>query len=69
MPVYEYKCSRCDFLFERLAKMNEKLPLRPRCPRCGRFYGERIPSLTQVRFKGSGFYATDYKKGIDGEQN
>jgi putative FmdB family regulatory protein len=61
MPIYEYRCRRCDYQFERLEKMNQE-PLRPRCPRCGRFFGERLPSVAHARFKGTGFYANDYKR-------
>ena len=32
MPIYEYHCTACGHLFERIMKVGEK---DPRCPACG----------------------------------
>ena len=36
MPVYEYKCSSCDLVFEKTAKMSEMNKIET-CPNCEAF--------------------------------
>ena len=57
MPVYEYKCTRCDQQFEVMQKINDA-PLTV-CSKCG---GELKKLITSTSFvlKGSGWYVTDY---------
>jgi len=59
MPLYEYQCGNCAFLFELKQSFNDK-PVAE-CPRC---QGEarRIISPVPILFKGSGFYITDNRK-------
>lgn len=65
MPTYEYKCSKCDYTFEEFQIMSDK-PLK-KCPKCKKNKIERlIGSGGAVIFKGTGFYATDYKKPVSG---
>ncbi len=60
MPTYEYKCDNCGHRFERLQSITAKA-LR-KCPKCGRPDLKRlIGTGAAVLFKGSGFYATDYR--------
>lgn len=60
MPTYEYKCSDCDFEFEKFQSMTART-LR-KCPRCGKAALVRlIGAGAGVIFKGSGFYETDYR--------
>lgn len=62
MPTYEYVCEACDHRFERFQKISEN-PVRT-CPACGRRRAKRlISSGGGLVFRGSGFYATDYRKG------
>jgi putative FmdB family regulatory protein len=36
MPIYEYGCSKCEAVFERLVKMSEaEVPFSEPCPECG----------------------------------
>ena len=61
MPTYQYECSGCGHEFEILQSMTES-KLR-KCPHCGKFKLNRlIGTGGGIIFKGSGFYATDYKK-------
>ena len=61
MPTYQYECAACDHQFEQLQSMTE--PKLKKCPECGKLKLQRlIGSGAGMIFKGSGFYATDYKK-------
>lgn len=61
MPIYEYQCQSCGFLFDELQSMKEE-PL-VKCPNCGKNELKKlIGSGSSVIFKGTGFYQTDYKK-------
>lgn len=60
MPTYEYRCGACGARFERFQKMTAE-PVSV-CPECGEEEVERlISSGGGLVFKGSGFYATDYR--------
>jgi putative FmdB family regulatory protein len=59
MPIYEYLCSNCNKTFESLQKIND--PPLVECPECGGSV-KRLISRTSFQLKGSGWYATDYKK-------
>jgi len=60
MPTYEYKCDKCEHQFEQMQSITAK-PLR-KCPRCGKSSLRRlIGTGAGLIFKGSGFYATDYR--------
>jgi putative FmdB family regulatory protein len=59
MPNYEYLCENCGHRFEQIRKFSDK-PLR-KCPECGGVI-EQVISAPAVRFKGSGWYVTDYAK-------
>jgi putative FmdB family regulatory protein len=59
MPLYEYQCKKCGHRFEKIRKFSDK-QLR-KCPECGGAL-EQLVSASSVRFKGSGWYATDYAK-------
>ena len=57
MPIYEYDCPKCG-RFDALQKMSAR-PLRTH-DACGSRV-RRVMSASAFAFKGSGFYATDYK--------
>jgi putative FmdB family regulatory protein len=60
MPTYEYKCENCGHQFEQFQTITSK-PLRT-CPQCGENKLNRlIGAGSGIIFKGSGFYATDYR--------
>lgn len=59
MPIYEYKCDRCDTVFEVIQKfVDTPLTVHEACG--GAVH--RLISTSALQFKGSGFYITDYKK-------
>ncbi len=57
MPIYEYKCKKCESVREIIKGYNDPSP--EKCPHCG---GRlvRIYQPAGIIFKGSGFYKTDY---------
>ena len=59
MPLYEYQCKKCHHRFEKIQKFSD--PLMKKCPECGGAL-EQLLSPPAVRFKGSGWYVTDYAK-------
>ncbi len=61
MPIYEYQCKKCGHRFERMQKMSDPHPTD--CPDCkAKKSVEQLLSAPAVRFKGSGWYVTDYAK-------
>ncbi len=60
MPTYEYECLHCGHTFEVFQKMTDKA--LNKCPKCNKKVKRLIGSGSGIIFKGSGFYATDYRK-------
>lgn len=59
MPTYEYECQRCGHHFELFQSMTEEP--RKRCPECRGKVKRLLGTGAGILFKGSGFYATDYR--------
>ena len=61
MPIYEYRCDRCEQLSEFFLRVSDPHP--EACPRCGE-RGSLKKQISQTSFslKGEGWYVTDYKK-------
>ena len=57
MPLYEYKCTKCNRRTEKIEPVNG--PHLKKCPRCGGRV-ESLISAPAIQFKGSGWYVTDY---------
>jgi putative FmdB family regulatory protein len=60
MPTYEYECTHCGHRFELLQKITASAI--DKCPKCNGKVKRLIGSGSGIIFKGSGFYATDYRK-------
>ena len=65
MPIYEYQCRRCEHRFELIQKFSDKP--RKRCPECSGTV-DRLISPPAIRFKGSGWYVTDYANKKSNEE-
>lgn len=59
MPIYEYKCLKCNCGFEAMQKFSD-LPLG-KCPSCGGPV-KKLISRSSFHLKGTGWYLTDYAK-------
>lgn len=59
MPTYEYECRSCLHTFE--AFQNITAPPLENCPKCKGPLRRLIGRGGAIIFKGSGFYATDYR--------
>ncbi len=59
MPTYEYECLKCGHVFDTFQKITDA-PLK-KCPKCKGKVKRRIGAGAGIIFKGSGFYATDYR--------
>lgn len=67
MPTYEYECLNCGHHFEISQSMSDE-PIK-KCPKCKKIKLKRlIGPGAGIIFKGSGFYATDYKKSKRGSK-
>ena len=66
MPTYDYKCSKC----QRSVAVEQSIldPPLKKCSKCGGKLEKMLPKSVNLIFKGSGFYATDYKKGGAGSK-
>ncbi len=64
MPIYEFECSACGNVFDRLQKLSDPDP--DTCPECGKKKVHRRVTAPSFRLAGSGWYETDFKK--DGEK-
>ena len=58
MPLYEYSCDKCNFVFELIRNVNETSSVN--CPKCG-LEAKKMVSLTSFQLKGTGWYKTDYQ--------
>ena len=71
MPIYEYKCEKCDATFEAMQSVSAK-PLKT-CNDLGcKGKVQRLVSASGFILKGSGWYTSDYpsearKKGWESE--
>ena len=60
MPTYEFRCPKGHEFEKFFPSMTGRR--RMKCPKCGLEAERLISGGAGLHFKGSGFYATDYKK-------
>ena len=61
MPIYDYKCSKCEHQIEVIQKISDN-PIAL-CPKCNKKGLKKLVSAPSFRLKGSGWYETDFKTG------
>ena len=57
MPIYEYRCQRCNTTFEKLVFKGEET--RVKCPDCGNKEVKKLLSATSFMGKSIGTCAAD----------
>jgi putative FmdB family regulatory protein len=67
MPIYEFECTACGAVFDRLQKLSDPDPTQ--CPDCGKETIKRRLTAPAFRLAGSGWYETDFKKDGDTKRN
>jgi putative FmdB family regulatory protein len=64
MPIYEYRCTNCNHVFEVFHEVGGH---PGSCPNCGATgTAHRVFTSVGLIFKGSGFHTTDYPKRTAG---
>lgn len=59
MPIYEYRCSKCNTKFEIFLKsINEEV--KPICPNCNSEEVSKLLSKVNSKVSGVGVYAKEY---------
>ena len=66
MPLYEYRCLKCEKTFEVRQKFSDE-PLSTHADCGGQV--QRLLSAPGLQFKGSGFSITDYARSGGGAQS
>lgn len=61
MPIYEYECTACGHILEKLQKLDA--PPLSQCPQCHAATLQKRVSAAGFRLKGGGWYETDFKTG------
>ncbi|MEZ5464929.1 MAG: zinc ribbon domain-containing protein [Lysobacteraceae bacterium] len=67
MPIYEFECTQCGHVFDRLQKLSDPDP--ENCPDCAKTGVRRRVTAPSFRLAGSGWYETDFKKDGDRKRN
>ncbi|MCP3854384.1 MAG: zinc ribbon domain-containing protein [Actinomycetia bacterium] len=64
MPTYEYRCKKCDQIFEFVQSFDDP-PKKSRrgCPEGGSCQLKKVYGSVGISFKGGGFYKNDSKGG------
>jgi putative FmdB family regulatory protein len=69
LPLYEYRCLKCDRHTDKIENLNG--PHLKKCPHCGGKV-ESVLTAPAIQFKGSGWYVNDYGRkssGGDGQKS
>ena len=57
MPLYEFKCERCEKTFEKFCYNHDTMSME--CPNCG-CKSKKIPSLTSFKLSGKNWEKDGY---------
>ena len=63
MPVYTFKCKKCQRTIDRIQKLEDSNPMC-NCIKKGVSMNRLMPMTGKPKFNGSGFYETDYKERL-----
>ena len=60
MPLYQYKCPKCGYTFERMKSVGNRK--KGMCPRCMARADLMLPTGQGLQFKGKGWGVVNDKK-------
>ena len=68
MPIYEYSCTKCGFITEKIVQLNsvneeEFTTVVQPCPKCDNNTFNKIMSSSSFQLKGGGWEKDGYSKG------
>ena len=63
--TYEYRCQKCNVVFEIRIPIDCTLVTKVTCPSCHSTNVKKLYNSIGVIFKGKGFYKNDNSKNID----
>lgn len=66
MPIYEYRCTACGAVFEKIQRLGD--PPLDSCEECQGAL-EKLVSRTAFLLKGGGWYASGYTKSGGGSES
>lgn len=58
MPIYDFRCPDCGHVFEKIVASSAS---KAECSKCGALSNKQVSAPAAPQFKGTGFYATDFK--------
>lgn len=61
MARYDYRCEQCAAVVEVVKSIKDS-DTEEKCPKCAVPMVKQFPTNTSFSLKGTGWYATDYKK-------
>ena len=62
MPIYVYKCKKCGKEKEILLPINDLQDTIIECENCKEKMDKLISNPSMIKYKGDGFYSTEYSK-------
>ena len=62
MPLYDFKCEKCDYIEEVLTSSTGSSEIILTCPECEKETMKRKVSLSSFQLKGGGLYKDGYTK-------
>ena len=56
MPMYQYRCTKCDHVFEKLVRMSAVLHKQD-CPKCETVAEKQVTAPVGFDLRGEGWYS------------
>ena len=67
MPIYEFKCDKCEEVTEMTMKFSDPNP--ETCPNCSEGSLKKLISSSSFQLKGGGWYSDSYNSKSNGLPN
>jgi putative FmdB family regulatory protein len=60
MPLYDFKCTKCNVVIEKKKKIEDRYDCEECCPICGGTMNRVFDSTTYFRLEGDGWHDKEY---------